>query len=232
MNGFAATRATKSRALPPGYAVGILLGAAAMEWLWPTRALAFFPGGHAGAILPTVTIRVIDLAWITLFLRSAGGELQTVRLERARAFNGLQVGLRWCLLLGVFAATGLLVHKFVIGSLPRPFSPLHRAWFVLPWPGGAYLAVTAVLSPLVEELIFRGILYNSLRTRFSVPTAILLSAPIFAAAHGSDWTRFAPALAGALVFSLAFERARSLWAPLVIHSAGNTVLWLYGRLLT
>src|SRR5262249_61985994 len=63
-------------------------------------------------------------------------------------------------------------------------------WFDedLAWGGplvaGASLLGTVLFAPVFEEIIFRGLLYATLRRRLAWPVAATLSAAIFAIAHG------------------------------------------------
>jgi CAAX protease family protein len=90
---------------------------------------------------------------------------------------------------------------------------------------------TIVWTPFFEELAFRGILYGGLRTRLAVWPAVLLSAGIFAVAHGYGPTGGASVLLSGILWALAYERCRSLWPGVIAHAANNlivnvTYLWL------
>jgi len=94
------------------------------------------------------------------------------------------------------------------------------------------LAVTAVAAPLVEEVIFRGLLYGWLRERLGVPVGMAASAAAFALLHGI------PALIPGifvlgLVLAWTYERARSIWAPIIVHATYNglVTLTLYAALM-
>jgi membrane protease YdiL (CAAX protease family) len=79
-----------------------------------------------------------------------------------------------------------------------------------------------LVGPFVEELLFRGVLLTALDERFGGLVAVLLSAPIFAALHGSVWS-FVPLLfLGVALGSLTLSR-RSLWPAVVLHAAYNGV---------
>ena len=85
------------------------------------------------------------------------------------------------------------------------------------------LAFTAVIAaPVSEEIIFRGYLYGVIRRYAGRWWAILISAMIFAAIHGH-----LPSLAGlfvlAVALSLVYEASGSLWTPILMHSAFNTM---------
>lgn len=95
-----------------------------------------------------------------------------------------------------------------------------RSW------GGAW-AISAswlVSAPLAEELVFRGVLYRTLRDRLGPRAAVLASAAIFAGMHPLwSWRLFVPVtqFLGGLVFAWAYERTRSLLHPALFHAIGN-----------
>lgn len=82
------------------------------------------------------------------------------------------------------------------------------------------LAAGAIITPLGEEALFRGVLANALLGRMKPWLAILLSAAVFAVAHGLN-----PVLPTAFVVGLAsgflFHRTGSLWPSVVLHGFNN-----------
>lgn len=98
-------------------------------------------------------------------------------------------------------------------------------------PGSLMFAILAViiLAPLLEEMLFRGLLQNYLRSKLGRKAAILLSAIIFAGFH------FSPAQGlGNISLSLSllilgiylgflYERQQSLLAPLGLHMSFNSI---------
>lgn len=86
----------------------------------------------------------------------------------------------------------------------------------------AVVVQVTLLSPLAEELAFRGLLYRGLRQAFRPLVAALLSAAIFALMHGAlAQTLWAFVLGGLLAFL--YEQTRSLVAPVVAHALFNAV---------
>src|SRR5882757_5987280 len=84
------------------------------------------------------------------------------------------------------------------------------------------LLTIAVLAPLVEELIFRGLLYGWLAGRWGTIVAWIVSSLAFAAAH------FEPAhiilvLPLGLWFGWLRRRTDSLWPSLVSHMINNGI---------
>ncbi|HWA84617.1 MAG TPA: type II CAAX endopeptidase family protein [Opitutus sp.] len=81
-------------------------------------------------------------------------------------------------------------------------------------------ALAVAIAPIGEELLFRATLYRYLRTRLPRWAALLLPAAIFAAFHQSLAT-FAPLVALALVFELAYERTGLITTSMIAHSLFN-----------
>jgi hypothetical protein len=92
---------------------------------------------------------------------------------------------------------------------------------------GAPAAVAAdildscVFAPVVEELLFRGLLYGTLRLRLGPLPATLLSAALFAVAHGYGVIGFASVFGSGVLWALAYERTRSLLPGILAHATGN-----------
>jgi membrane protease YdiL (CAAX protease family) len=90
------------------------------------------------------------------------------------------------------------------------------------------LIVIGVLGPIVEELVFRGWLWRSLRRSFSGPVVILITSVLFSLVH------LDPAQAIPLLFTGAFLgwarwTTGSIWTAVVIHVANN-LLAIYSQL--
>ena len=81
------------------------------------------------------------------------------------------------------------------------------------------LPLALVAAPVFEEFIFRGLVFGGLRRSFGLWPATLASAAIFAIVH--------PAFSMVPVFilgacaALAYERSRSLLAPMIVHAIYN-----------
>jgi len=79
----------------------------------------------------------------------------------------------------------------------------------------------SVVAPVVEEVIFRGVLYLPARRAMgAVPAAALVSV-VFALAHGYVWG-LPQLFVLSLIFVALFERTGTLLASMAAHSAFNT----------
>jgi len=78
---------------------------------------------------------------------------------------------------------------------------------------------TVVLTPVFEEIVFRGLLFATLRRRFGLGTAAMLSAAIFAVAYGV--LGFAAVFWSGLLWAWSYERTGSLLPSMAAHAADN-----------
>jgi hypothetical protein len=80
---------------------------------------------------------------------------------------------------------------------------------------------TVILTPVFEEIVFRGLLFATLRRRFGTGAAAVLSASIFAMAHGYGVLGFAAVFWSGLLWAFAYERTGSLLPSMAAHAADN-----------
>ncbi len=86
----------------------------------------------------------------------------------------------------------------------------------------AMLVLVGMLVPLVEEMLFRGVLYTYFTEHFPVWVAVLLSAIAFGVAHASSGRPVVAATAVmGVILALAFHWSHSLWAPVIVHAVNN-----------
>lgn len=90
----------------------------------------------------------------------------------------------------------------------------------------ALLALLVVgVAPLVEELVFRGVLLSGLASRMPIWTAVVVSALIFGAAHlpdfGYAWYPVPALVLLGLALGWLRVHSRSLWPSIVMHASNN-----------
>lgn len=97
-------------------------------------------------------------------------------------------------------------------------------------PGVIILAfvVAAVVAPIVEEALFRGVLYQWLRERLGVLPAVLLDGLLFAGAHlisgvAGLWKLLPVLFVMGCLLAATFQRTRSLFATMLLHGANNAL---------
>ncbi|PHD41497.1 CPBP family intramembrane metalloprotease [Bacillus toyonensis] len=84
----------------------------------------------------------------------------------------------------------------------------------------------AIISPIYEEIFYRGFLYRWLRTRFGMIGAILLSSLIFTIVHIPTYNVMPVNFLSGIVFAWAYERTNSIWPSVIIHGLTNGIMVL------
>jgi uncharacterized protein len=176
-----------------------------------------------GVSLPLMYVPVLILAGRRL-LAPAG-------LGFAAGFGLSPKGRGWRALLRltlVLAAAGIAIDILLGLASEAAGMPSHwTEWFDEDLAWGSWTMVTASLlgtvlfAPVLEEIVFRGLLYGALRRRFRWPVAAVASAAVFAVAHGYGVAGFGSVFASGLMWAVAYEKSGSLLPGMAAHAANN-----------
>ena len=128
----------------------------------------------------------------------------------------------------VVAAIG---YGALASAVLSKFYPPSNNWLILP-PGLMALLLSfllvAVAAPISEELLFRGWIYTSLRSRFGAVVSVAVSALLFASAHYDPTHLYALAvLPVGLILGALRERTGTFWATASLHALYNFSGWLF-----
>jgi membrane protease YdiL (CAAX protease family) len=118
-----------------------------------------------------------------------------------------------------------LFHRFHTPVNPAQFETMSA---ILPLDKALVFLTAAVAAPIVEETMFRGLLYSALRTRMGVAGAAMLSAAIFALVHPTLPGGFLPIWAIGVALALVYERRGSLLPGMVLHGIHNGLIVFMG----
>jgi hypothetical protein len=83
-----------------------------------------------------------------------------------------------------------------------------------------YALVAVILAPIIEETLFRGLLYPWLRKRVGIILAAVISAILFALFH-FDARGAIQYCALGIILALVYERSRSIPAVALVHALWN-----------
>jgi len=143
-----------------------------------------------------------------------------------RAPPVLAIALAPVIVVGQLFAAGmmnLLVMRFT-GEFENPQLEAISGGQGFSWPNFLLmLLLVGVIAPIVEEVLFRGVLYGWLRARLPLFAAVGISAAVFAAAHVIPVLLPALLVVG-LVLALAYELSGSLWTSILLHALQNSLV--------
>jgi membrane protease YdiL (CAAX protease family) len=145
------------------------------------------------------------------------------------------------LILGVVLFLMLTKLRDLLGWGPDEFDPSNAPSHpIIFWVGNAgwwvwleVLFVAAIVAPVVEETMFRGVLYRylreasaGLRPALSVCFSALVVSFLFAVIHPQGFLGLPPLMALALAFTLMREWRGTLLPPMIAHGINNAVATL------
>lgn len=114
----------------------------------------------------------------------------------------------------------MLVFQQIFPSVFDQYVELMEGLDIHVLPAWAMLFIVAVWSPLAEELVFRAMVFRTLRKGFSFVPAALISSIAFGAYH-MNWVQAVYAAALGVLLAYTYEKTNSLLGCYLFHLAFN-----------
>ena len=81
----------------------------------------------------------------------------------------------------------------------------------------------AIISPIYEEIFYRGFLYRWFRVKWGVPAGILLSSFVFMLVHIPTYNTLPINFLSGVIFSWTYEKTKSIYPGMIIHAVFNGI---------
>ncbi len=165
----------------------------------------------------------LGVAFTYLKLRGYPLDLETLGFRRPASLPesaALVLGLlvSFYLFLAVYDT---LMNTFLPDLVPVPQEV--REWYGFDVLGFIFaVSQVAIITPLMEEAFFRGIVHQGLEKRLGFLPGAVISSLIFALAHG-DYTLYIPIFFLGFIFAFLTHRTRSLWPSVPVHFLVNSM---------
>lgn len=202
--------------------LGIALGAQALVGLFGLLFSLFAGhGANYNTMEPAALGRLVAALYFVSMAVALGGLLyyRRVRGGRGRWARFSTRGLNPALLLWAFVmmcAVGVVLEP-LLALLPELQINVGRGfWTILS---------LVLFAPVFEELICRGVVLGSLRSRYGVTIAWLVSSLFFGILHGQP-VQVVNAFVVGLVLGYVYIATDSLWAAMILHALNNAVAYL------
>lgn len=144
------------------------------------------------------------------------GEGKAFRLSM-RGFNPMLILWGFVLIL----ITGIVIEP-LLELFPESFLKMvdqmgmHGGWSIL---------MLVILAPVMEEVLFRGILLESVRSKYNSGRAIVVSALMFGVIHFIP-QQVVNAFVIGLILGFIYVRTDSLWPVIIIHALNNAMAYV------
>jgi membrane protease YdiL (CAAX protease family) len=183
-------------------------------------------------MLGVISFHGIGLLWVHLFLKAHG-----VRWSQILKFhNDLPVKKGW--MIGMGLGLGLIVISIVVNQISaavltsmdsqvesQEVVKLVQKHAEIPAALIFFFMSAVILGPIVEELLFRGVLFRFLYQLNLRKTAYAISALLFAIMHGNAMG-FVSFIILALVFAWVYQKFQTLSLCIIAHMVFNGIQFL------
>jgi membrane protease YdiL (CAAX protease family) len=192
-------------------------------WIYVVLALVALAAPASGAIAALAAIGYV--AWATrrqLHPRAGAWRALGLRAPAMRAGRALAFTLAICAA-DQAGSLGLQLAAEAWGWESPWSEGVLEPLLYEPWPSALALAAdVGLVAPLFEEILFRGLIYGTLRIRLPAPAAIPLSALSFAVLHAYSPVALVAVAWSGCVWAYAYERSGSLLPSFASHAFNNS----------
>lgn len=181
----------------------------------------------------TIYMVIISLSFLGMFL-----VYNTIKRVDIKKASLIKVNFGWknlilCVIIAVVTLFGFnlfinyLFHLLEgVGYTPDSSLPLplNNGWWLV-----ANLVILAAMPAIFEEFIYRGVILNGLR-RFGNVNAVMISALLFALAHGSAM-QFPYQFILGVVLGFVMIKTGSILASMIVHFLNNAIVIVYNYIV-
>ncbi|MDE7224630.1 MAG: HAD hydrolase-like protein [Acetatifactor sp.] len=179
--------------------------------------------GNLGSVMSALSYAVAGICLIRMALpvmHEAGKRMALSHLRRERPKNYIIAVLAAvCAVLGL----NLLFDLAGIINSSASYQAVAQSQFSASLTVG--LVCYGIVTPLAEELIFRGIVYNELKTSYKLSMAMLVSSLLFGLYHMNPVQGIYGFIMGMLIVYLYEYFGSFLW-PVLVHVLANSIAYV------
>ncbi len=187
--------------------------------------------GHtvASAIIELIVIRLLILKQESIGLKDFFRQILPISTLKV-SFRHVILGVQTYAVAVPIIILVSLISTYFIDQNPLESSPI----FTLlidgdsPFTFISVFVMAIILAPIFEEVLFRGLLFRLLQSKWSTELAALVTSVVFGAIHFSLYA-FLPITVFGMVLAWGYQKSNSLITPIVAHALWNatTLLSIY-----
>lgn len=135
-------------------------------------------------------------------------------------FNKINLDLKNIILLIFLGASSALIYNLILFNIDKTYFGVSNSNLIIT------LLATGIIGPIIEELIFRNIVYEKLKKIYKPLTSAVLTGIIFGIFHGNI-IQFIYVFLFNFVLIFVYEKYKSIYAPMIVHVSANCGLQLF-----
>ncbi len=166
-------------------------------------------------------IIVIMIIMIKLSGNTYRESLWIYKLDLASYFSSVVIGIGLVIFTYGLLHISTIVFGFQVTYLDSYYADYYKLSFIF--------IVVGVITPIMEEIFFRGYVVTRLSNYFSDWIVVILSAVIFAASH-QNIAQSIIVMPLAIISAISVTKTKSIIAPIIIHITYN-IIYVYFSLM-
>ena len=174
---------------------------------------------------------MLDILQLLAYLVAGGGTLLIIKQIKTKvyankpAFRNYRVTPADYIIILILTVLIIIVIDPITNLFPVPeeFHELFETMFSKTLPA---FVTAVILAPVLEELIFRGIVLEGFLRNYSPIKAILWTNLLFGLAHMNPW-QFLGAFLMGIFISWVYYKTRNLALPVFIHFINNLASYMF-----
>ncbi|MFD1032525.1 CPBP family intramembrane glutamic endopeptidase [Metaplanococcus flavidus] len=176
---------------------------------------------HAGTLNGFIMAIIFTTALYFVVLKPRGQSWKTVGLQPFAMREWRLIGL-WTIVLIVVSIVLVIAMSFLgIGTENNKTESLQSQMTLLNFVIGFVSA--AIISPIYEEIFYRGFLYRFFSSRYGVWSGMITSSIIFTVVHIPTFNTLPVNFVSGLIFSWVYHKTGSIIPSILIHGIFNGI---------
>ena len=145
----------------------------------------------------------------------------TIDVAEKMSFSGSTIWAILGIFLAFFAQMAAVLVENIIGVEPGSENTQEIMNIIRSFP--MIIIITTLIGPILEEIVFRKVIFGTLFNRFSFHVSAVISSVIFAIAH-QDYVHLILYTAMGITFSFLYMKTNRIIVPIISHVAMNAIV--------
>lgn len=201
------------------YQIIISLGIVAIDIITKSLKIEVSNMAIIGLALAITIIAVLGVMLIFKFMeQSIGNRPENIKDDKSNVKNAILMVIGYCLIRrGVLYEIGdkLSDKKIISPLIQAELNKLNPIITIV-----IVIIMVAIVAPVIEEILFRGIILRGMLNRYEDRNAIIISAILFSLAH-LNFLQIPNAFLLGLILAYVFYKTRALWMCMILHGIAN-----------
>lgn len=173
---------------------------------------------------------ITTLALITAKLKKQHLSWSSMGLKRFKILQSIRyVGGYYLIILGLLILVAIVASSLGVQPPSTPDGETGGT-SMLEFMGDFWLAfaLTVLLAPVIEEIVFRGVLFPAIKKRYGLISGVVISSLVFTLVH-IDPINMISVLPLGIFLAIMYQRTGSIYPGMILHASWNLMVLLIAQ---